>query len=92
MHAGYQEEKGGNIQAFGNGSNLPALWGTGLIQHLNEDTEALVTRLAKAPKTTKPAIVIRSAEKSCRLVGQQGFYPGHVIDPQYVQIVTPLLE
>ena len=95
LHAGYQDDKGGNkyqVQAFGKGSNLHALWDSGLIKHLNEDTEVLAARLAKLPKTAKPANVIQIAEESCRLVGQAGFYPGHVIDSQYVQKVTPLME
>lgn len=95
LHAGYQDDKGGNkyqVQAFGKGSNLHALWDSGLIKHLNEDTEVLAARLTKLPKTAKPATVIQIAEESCKLVGQPGFYPGHTVDSQYVQRVTLLME
>lgn len=95
LHAGYQDDKGGNkyqVQAFGKGSNLHALWDSGLIKHLNEDTEALAARLVKLPMTAKPASIVQFAEESCRLVGQPGFYPEHTVDPQYVYKFTPLME
>jgi hypothetical protein len=95
LHAGYQDDKGGNkyqVQAFGKGSNLHALWDGGLIKHLNEDTEVLAARLTKLPMKGKPAAVVQFAEESCRLVGQPGFYPEHTIDSKYIQKVTPLME
>ena len=48
LHAGYFDDKGGNmyqLQAFMKGSNLHAVWDTGLIKNLNEEPEALAARV-----------------------------------------------
>ena len=50
LHAGYLDDKGGNtyqLQAFMRGSNLHAFWDSGLIKNLDEDVEAMTTRLSK---------------------------------------------
>ncbi len=48
LHAGYLEDRGGNtyqLQAFMRGSNLHALWDTGLIKNLNEELDVTTKRL-----------------------------------------------
>ena len=50
LHAGYLDDKGGNkyqLQAFKKGSNLHALWDSGMIKKMNEDVEAMTARLLK---------------------------------------------
>ncbi len=50
LHAGYGDDRGGNsyqLQAFMRGSNLHAVWDTGLIRYLNQDAEALTARLER---------------------------------------------
>ena len=44
LHAGYLDDRGGNsyqLQAFKRGSNLHALWDSGLIKNMNEDADAM---------------------------------------------------
>ena len=44
LHAGYGDDRGGNtyqLQAFMRGSNLHAVWDTGLIKALNEDADVV---------------------------------------------------
>ena len=58
LHAGYLNDKGGNtyqLQAFMRGSNLHALWDSGLIKNLDEKVEAMTTRLSKR-QVAKPLI------------------------------------
>ena len=44
LHAGYQDDKGGNkyqLQSFMRGSNLHALWDSGIIKSMVEDADAM---------------------------------------------------
>jgi hypothetical protein len=97
LHAGYQDDRGGNtyqLQAFMRGSNLHALWDTGLIRNLNEETEALVNRLRASPlrSTADDLNVIHAAEESCRIVGTAGFYPERKVGADYIERFTPIME
>jgi hypothetical protein len=97
LHAGYADDKGGNryqVQAFGRGTNLHALWDTGLIQNWPGGASELLSELSgiRAPSSdaTAPA---QWAEESCRIVASDGFYPSdHKIDGAYVQRMAPVLE
>lgn len=56
LHAGRADDKGGNtyqIQAYGRGTNLHALWDTALVRRIEPDTERLAAQLAK--RITTPA-------------------------------------
>lgn len=97
LHAGYQDEKGGNkyqLQAFGHGSNLHALWDTAFIKNLQEDTDSLSQRLLpnKQPSTFNFWSSAKAAEASCRLVATDGFYPDRRVDKDYIQTYTPVVE
>ena len=97
LHAGYLDDKGGNtyqLQAFMRGSNLHAFWDSGLIKNLDEDVEAMTTRLSKR-QVAKPLISWTSqsaAEASCKIVGTEGFYPARKMDVAYVTRYVPILE
>jgi len=94
LHAGYLDDKGGNtyqLQAFMRGSNLHAVWDTGLIKYLGEDVETLAASLA----ITRPAAQwtpVQAAEESCRIVSTPGFYPGRLVDGAYIEQFTPVME
>ncbi len=97
LHAGYYDDKGGNkyqLQAFMRGSNLHALWDSGLIRNLNEDAQALTARLSRSstPSNDVDLSPSRAAEESCRIVGSPGFYPERKVGLDYVEKFTPLLE
>ena len=97
LHAGYLDDKGGNgyqLLAFGNGSNLHELWDSGLINRLDEGTQPLTQRLlagaSYAPATDLD--MAHAAEESCRIVSTADFYPPRVVDQDYAQRYTPVLE
>lgn len=97
LHAGYADDRGGNryqVQAFGEGTNLHALWDLGLIRNLHLDTANLSARLRTIPLPSSRGEldVAHFAEESCRIVGVPGFYPGHKVDAAYIERFTPIME
>lgn len=96
LHAGYADDKGGNafqLQFDGRGSNLHAVWDSGLIrtrpgglEALRKDMSAAAT--AGADKST-PA---QWAEESCRVVASVGFYPsGRILNASYAERMDAVL-
>jgi hypothetical protein len=96
LHAGFQDDKGGNtyqLQAFKHGSNLHALWDTGLIESLGEDTRTMAARLARKDRgKVKPWTAKQAAQESCRIVAGSGFYPPRVVDDDYITAYIPVME
>jgi hypothetical protein len=97
LHAGYQDDRGGNkyqVQAFGKGTNLHALWDSGLIKNMNEEPQQMARRLAAMPVPAVAADLdaVHVAEESCWIVAKPGFYPEHKLDSAYVGRYTPVLE
>lgn len=97
LHAGYREDKGGNtyqLQAFMRGSNLHALWDSGLIRNLNEGTDILTNRLLSSLVSDRASDlnVSQMAEESCNIVGMTGFYPERKVGTDYVKRFTPIME
>ena len=97
LHAGYQDDKGGNtyqLQAFGRGSNLHSLWDSGLIRNMNEGTDILTKRWLASSSSAQggDVSVIHAAEESCRVVGMAGFYPDRQVGADYIATFTPILE
>ena len=97
LHGGFAQDRGGNqfqVQAFGKGTNLHAVWDSGLIDHWPGGAPALLEEAGvvkdaadggKAPG--------RWAEESCRIVSADGFYPGgHKIDAAYNEKWAPVLK
>ncbi len=94
LHADYQDDRGGNtyqVQAFLRGSNLHAFWDSGLIKHLNQGVDAMAARLARTSTSAQWAPV-QVAEESCRIVDTPGFYPGRLVDVDYIEKFTPVME
>lgn len=97
LHAGFGDDRGGNsyqLQAFGHGTNLHALWDSGLIKRLNEDVETLTNRLISKRQATNAGDlnVVHAAEESCKIVGSVGFYFGRKVEQDYVERYMPVLE
>jgi hypothetical protein len=105
LHAGYAKDRGGNsyqLQTFMRASNLHAVWDSGLIRALDQDTEVMTARLLVSGRSDKSlalahghaagSTAVLAAEESCRIVGLAGFYPGRLVDLAYVQRFTPLME
>lgn len=96
LHAGYADDRGGNsfqLQVNGEGSNLHALWDSGLIQHWPGGLPALrsaMDRVGALP--SRSTLARRWAEESCRVVGSAGFYPSrHTLDEEHAKRWNPEL-
>ena len=74
------------------GSNLHAVWDSGLIKNLHEDVDALTARLATAKASDSSFDVVKVAEESCRIVDTPSFYPGRLVDVPYIKEYTPVME
>jgi len=97
LHAGYGDDRGGNsyqLQAFMRGSNLHALWDSGIIKSLNEAPEAMAVRLGRTSASIGDIDVSATsvAQESCQIVGTPGFYPERRVGQDYIDRFTPLLE
>ncbi|RDZ26966.1 S1/P1 nuclease [Lysobacter silvisoli] len=102
LHAGYGHDKGGNdlqINLDGRGSNLHALWDSGMLNRERLDEAAWLDRLRALPLAvtlSRPALppdAAAWAEASCRIVREPGFYPPQaVIGDEYVQTWRPQAE
>lgn len=96
LHAGYRDDRGGNqfqLRAFMRGSNLHAVWDSGLLRQLDLDNPALVALLEKTPASgvTLHASMADVAGESCRLVASPGFYPPDGVDQAYAKRFSPLM-
>ncbi len=97
LHLGYLDDRGGNqyqIQAYKRGSNLHALWDSGLIKFVSDDLQVWVDRLSTRPSPARVNLIdpVRVAEESCRVVATPGFYPDRKVEAPYVDRWTPVLE
>ncbi|MBA2237374.1 MAG: S1/P1 nuclease [Lysobacter sp.] len=102
MHAGYARDKGGNeiqVSIEGEGSNLHALWDSGLLKSAGIDEATYLQRLRKLPLAVlRPADPLPPdaaswAEASCRIAMRPGVYPPRAkIDARYLQAWRPLAD
>ena len=97
LHAGFADDRGANsyqVQALGRGTNLHALWDSGLIGDMSRDPAALARLLAAQPVPPlsldfDPAAW---AGESCRIASRPDFYPGRRVDDIYLQTFEPLVQ
>src|SRR5690606_12097669 len=102
MHAGYANDRGGNTTQVnlrdgtrdGRGTNLHALWDSGMFHGLRESEERHLAALrelqVEVPAGSSPA---GWAGESCAVVLQEGVYPpGTVIGQDYVDQWRPVAE
>lgn len=102
MHAGYAHDRGGNSTQVnlrdgsrdGFGTNLHALWDSGLFRGLQGGEEQHLADLPELPRDAElepqPA---RWAEESCQIVVEQGVTePGTKINSDYVDHWRPVAE
>lgn len=97
MHAGYSHDKGGNdlqIQHNGRGTNLHALWDSGMIATRGLDNPVYLARLQALPAPAlAPTQVTGWAENSCRIAVSDGVYPARRhIGQDYVDQQLPVAE
>lgn len=104
LHAGHGHDKGGNtVQVSiddgsrdGRGSNLHALWDSGLLNSARLDEAKWLARLRTLPAAvhvSDTGSAARWAEASCRAVIQPGFYPaGPKVGRRYMDQWRPVAE
>lgn len=90
LHAGFADDRGGNsyqLQAYGRGTNLHALWDSGLIGQWPGGLPALRAAIAASPASESEKLIPAAwAEESCRVVAADGYYPPtRQLDPEYGQ-------
>lgn len=96
LHAGFADDRGGNtyqLQAHGRGTNLHALWDSGLIKQGPGGVASLQAAVVAAAHRTDASVGARAAaEESCRVVSAEGFYPaGHKLGDEYAREVRDTL-
>ena len=96
LHAGFADDRGGNgyqLQAYGRGTNLHALWDSGFIRQWPGGAASLQAAVDAATHPTDGGSGARAwAEESCRVVSAEGFYPqGHKLGDDYPSGVRAVL-
>lgn len=97
LHAGFADDKGGNryqVHAFGRGTNLHAVWDSGMIDATGLSAEALAAAAEASPVGAALDGVVPAtwASESCHLVEQPGFYPSHKVNDEYVKQWMPVVH
>lgn len=100
LHAGRADDRGGNthqINIDGRGSNLHALWDSGLLGSAGLGEAGWLARLHQstiaADAPARPGSPAAWAEASCRIVNSPGFYPPKgTLDPAYGERWLPVVE
>jgi hypothetical protein len=97
LHAGFADDRGGNtyqLQAFGRGTNLHAVWDTALLQAIEPDARTLAALLgSRAPPSQSLAFAPDAwAAESCRIVSRADFYPGRKLDAGYLETYRSVIE
>lgn len=97
LHAGHLDDRGGNrypLREFMRGSNLHAVWDSGLIHYLDETPEVMARRIQPVTEGIPLDMPdpVTAAQESCNIVALPGFYPDHQIDARYIAQFTPLME
>lgn len=97
LHAGYADDRGGNqfqLRALMRGSNLHALWDSGLLHQMDLDNATLVGVLQSLVPTQDGLDLVAQhmAQESCRIVAMTDFYPSNGLSDAYVQRFTPVLQ
>ena len=95
LHAGFADDRGGNtvqLQAYGRGTNLHALWDTALLVNWPGGVASLTHEIETAVKSPVAAAVrgvtdpARWAEESCQIVEEHWFYPDRrKLEPEYAE-------
>ena len=97
LHAGFADDKGANtyqLQAFGRGTNLHALWDSGMVGDIAPGSASLARLVGSLPAPTLPLGFDPAAwaGESCRIASRPDFYPGRRLDSAYVETFEPLLQ
>jgi hypothetical protein len=97
LHAGFPDDKGGNqyqVQLDEKSTNLHAFWDNDLITRSNLSRTKYIEQLMqihlhKDPRNTKFS---DAAEESCEIVHSANFYPSRMIEKEYIEYFSPVLN
>ncbi len=103
LHAGFADDRGGNtyqLQAFEKGTNLHAVWDSGLLREIEPNAAVLAARLDEAdlamrspmPSTSLGFAPAAWAQQSCRIASRADFYPPRELPAAYVQVFSPVVQ
>ena len=95
LHAGRAEDKGGNtyqLQAFGRGTNLHALWDSGLLTAIQPDANTLASELSSGAAFATTFDPAKWADESCATVEQTDFYPPRKLPDNYLAVYAGILK
>lgn len=104
LHAGYPEDRGGNlfqVHYLGRGSNLHALWDSGLLESARRNEDEYLERLRPAAASIPTALTAyradaarRWAEESCALLASLPIYPPRAgrLPRGYLKTMRPHVE
>lgn len=98
LHVAYADDKGGNkfqIRYMGHGTNLHALWDSGLIDQIGNDSDSLAAELISkgTPTGTNNLDMVNAAMESCQIVQGLGFYPTHnKLQDDYINKYIPTVK
>jgi hypothetical protein len=96
LHAGYADDRGGNkyqMQAFGRGTNLHAVWDAALIAHWPGGPSALFTELSTNAMPSESTTPAQWAQESCQIVASSWFYPqSRRLETDYPRSANPALR
>lgn len=89
LHAAFADDRGGNryqVQAFGVGTNLHAVWDIGLIENWPGGSVALKAEVQTLRVSPVPSAPPDWAAESCRVASAPEFYPSdRRVGPDYVK-------
>ena len=95
LHAGFADDRGGNtyqLQAFGRGTNLHAVWDSQLLRSV--DAQSMVTAGSLSARNTPAgagtSIPAEWAKESCLLASRADFYPSRQLDDEYLRTFRPI--
>ena len=97
LHAGFPDDKGGNqypVQLEEKSTNLHAFWDHDLVSRSDLSNEQFINQLIKTSlhKDPKNTAFTNAAQESCEVVHAPNFYPGHVVDKEYIDRFSPVLR
>ncbi len=78
LHVGGHADRGGNLYQVrweGRGTNLHALWDSGLLKSMGGSAQDIAERLAQRPVADRSLAIASWMKESCSITAQAGFYP-----------------
>jgi len=97
LHAAFADDRGGNayqLQAFGRGTNLHAVWDSQLLGTGNTKLTVLAGKLAGRPVVSESFSIAPAewARESCMIASRPDFYPPRALTEDYVRTFEQIAQ